>query len=70
MPAVRFMRKSRAIESQHGADLSRVGRNDDGDEREKRGAGELLDGMDRKEERGQRNKTSIDRKRNRGIYGL
>lgn len=28
MPAVRFMRKSRAIESQHGADLSRVGRND------------------------------------------
>lgn len=28
MPAVRFMRKNRAIESQHGADLSRVGRND------------------------------------------
>lgn len=28
MPAVRFMRKSRAIESQHDSDLSRVGRND------------------------------------------
>lgn len=28
MPAIRFMRKNRAIESQHGADLSRVGRND------------------------------------------
>lgn len=34
MPAVRFMRKSRTIESQHGADLSRVGRNDNARERE------------------------------------
>lgn len=37
MPAVRFMRKSRTIESQHGADLSRVGRNDNAREREKGG---------------------------------
>lgn len=45
MPAVRFMRKSRAIESQHGSDLSRVGRNDTAKER--RGEvrdEELLDG--------------------------
>jgi len=57
MPAVRFMRKSRTIESQHGADLSRVGRNDNERKRErervrKRGweAREkgLLDGMYRK----------------------
>lgn len=65
MPAVRFTRKSRTIESQHGADLSRVGRNDDAREREREGGGweerqeGLLDGMYR-ERRKEQPHTSID----------
>lgn len=41
------MRKNRAIESQHGADLSRVGRNDNVRRRDEG----LLNEMDRKEKR-------------------
>lgn len=55
MPAVRFMRKNRAIESQHGSDLSRVGRNDTAKGREE-GRDEDVIGMDWKKEAKQRNK--------------